>query len=338
MSSPLDLGAGFLAFPRGLLDWAPYRSLRAEGRQVVLVLLLRARFHPDEFWFAGQRIELQPGELIDSEEEIARVAGVSRKVVRTALDRLESGGLLVRRRVHPSGQCPHVISIKDYALLQFSGGAKGQREGQPEGQSGASVGPEAGPPKGPMLKKEEGEPRKFSSSPAARPADSPHAALVALLVRVYREQRGEDYAFHDGKDGAAVKWLLKASKGELDDVERRWRRALELGDRWPGCASIATLAGRWNELAPARIVSAAARAGAPRPVTRYWHEGMTPAQRAEFLAERTRIAPWLGDDAPAITVCDPQTGQSLAELEELVSRWRSRIEGAPPPHAAGSGA
>ena len=108
------------------------------------MLLLRANYAPGEFWFAGQRIPLEPGQLIDGEENIAKLAGVSRKVARTAIDRLTKGGFLDRRPAHPAGQCPYIITIKDYAHLLFNEPQEGPPNGQPQGDDGAKNGPTTG--------------------------------------------------------------------------------------------------------------------------------------------------------------------------------------------------
>jgi hypothetical protein len=106
-----------------------------------------------------------------------------------------------------------------------------------------------------------GEPLKLSPSPAAPAAgrrrkaegkepDPRHRPLQELLEATYRELKHVAYGFQ-GRDAKAVAELLRLSAGAIDDVEARWRRGLALGSKWPGCGSIAALAARWNDLAPA---------------------------------------------------------------------------------------
>jgi hypothetical protein len=103
----------------------------------------------------------------------------------------------------------------------------------------------------------------------------------------FAEARGAAYCHAGPKDAKAVASLLALGTqaagpdGAADEVRRRWRRALALGEKWPGCASLALLPGRWNEIGP----SPATRAGdqaAPDPV-------------AVAIAEAERTCPlWAG--------------------------------------------
>ncbi len=93
-----------------------------------------------------------------------------------------------------------------------------------------------------------------ASARVKRGPDAPnprHRPLQDRLEAVFREVRGSAYGFQGGKDAKAIANVLRWSDGDLDEVERRWRRGLELGGKWPGCATIAHLADKWNELAPA---------------------------------------------------------------------------------------
>ncbi len=152
--SLLDLDEGFLALPRRLCASPFFQSLRADERFLFVAMLLAARYaEGGEFWFAGKRIPLAPGQFIDSEETLAAAAGSTRKVVRTGLRKLLEAGLILRSRVHPAGQCPTVTTIVDYERIRYAGGEAGQRTGQRTGQEGASDGPADGPTNGPHKNK-----------------------------------------------------------------------------------------------------------------------------------------------------------------------------------------
>ena len=72
-------------------------------------------------------------------------------------------------------------------------------------------------------------------------------ALQAALEARYRDARGETYAHQGAKDTKALKRLVGlASDAEID---RRWRKGLSLGAKWPGCSTFAALACKWNDLA-----------------------------------------------------------------------------------------
>lgn len=82
---------------------------------------------------------------------------------------------------------------------------------------------------------------------AASPPPSLSRQASDLLVSVFREKTGTDYAWQGKKDGAALKALLAASRGDLAEIERRWRRAL--ADDWKGAHDVAGFASQWNKLA-----------------------------------------------------------------------------------------
>lgn len=72
-------------------------------------------------------------------------------------------------------------------------------------------------------------------------------AFVALrdrLVSVYEEVRKAKYAFQGAKDANAVKRLLEV--GDADDVEARWRKALNIPAGYLRANGIADFASKWN--------------------------------------------------------------------------------------------
>lgn len=266
----LDLGEGFLALPRRLCASSFFRSLRPDERSVLLEMLLAARYGDGgEFWFAGQRIPLAIGELIDSEEVLAKRAGTTRKVARTVIRKCITAGVITRRRAHPSGRCPHVITVVDYGRIRYAGGEAGPRNGQPTGQERANEGPANGPHQNKGNQGEPGNPGEptFALAPAAprgrgkaKKTDPLHKPLLDRLAAVFREVRGIEYRIvHGGKEGKAVTDLLVASSGDVAEVETRWRRGLSA--RFP-VHSFAALASRWNELG---AVSPHAKGATPTP-------------------------------------------------------------------------
>lgn len=147
MTSPslLDLDLGFLALPRRLCGSPLFESLRADERYVAVTMLLRARFAPGEFYFAGRRYPLTPGQFIDSEETIASAAGSTRKVVRSVLRKLSGAGVITRTRAHPAGQCPHVTTIVGYERIRLAADEAGPRTGHEGDVDRAKNGPADGP-------------------------------------------------------------------------------------------------------------------------------------------------------------------------------------------------
>lgn len=229
--SLLDLGEGFLALPRRLCASSLFTAMTAEQRMVTVTLLLRARFAPGEFYFGGKRYDLKPGQLIDSEETIAKAAGTTRKVVRTTYRVLITAGLIMRGEGQRTGQCPHVTTIVDYERIKHTGGEAGPQTGR----QGANSGPTAGQQGAPI---EQGETREplILASPSAPPRrakrgnegktdGSRHQSVIALFCRLWTELRGGTYQPAKGKDGAAVKQLLAYPEATDDEIERRMRVA-----------------------------------------------------------------------------------------------------------------
>jgi hypothetical protein len=246
--------------PRALLASSILDSLTAEGwRVALLVLLVLPKFREERFWFGPHPFTVQRGEIFCSEEEIAARAHVTRKVVRTVLRRLEAAHLVSRRKVHPSGQCPHIITVLDYELSQTlpSEGANGRANGG--AVDWASEGPEAGqrgaPVKPQVTEGEPQEPLNLSPSPTAPAAgrrrkgkveepDSRHHQLQERLEAAFLEVRGDKYGFQR-RDAKALTTILQLSAGDQAEAERRWRVGLgEVGFR--RCDAIHDLATKWN--------------------------------------------------------------------------------------------
>lgn len=62
---------------------------------------------------------------------------------------------------------------------------------------------------------------------------------------------GSPYGFNGKVDGPAIAEVLRLCSGDLDEAERRWRRALQLAlaERYPGTQQLAQLPRAWNALA-----------------------------------------------------------------------------------------
>lgn len=161
--------------PRAWRASEVYRALRtAEARHVAeLVLFDRPRFRDETCWFGGKPFIVRRGQLFDAEETIAELAGTSRKVVRTVLRILVTAGHITRERVHPSGQCPHVITVLDYELSQTlpTNGANGT----------AKEGPEAGQRRAPSEPQEPQEPQEPEAPAASASASLPLSPVVLSL-------------------------------------------------------------------------------------------------------------------------------------------------------------
>lgn len=144
-----DPAGGWFIQPRAWRASEVYKALRtAEARHVADVILFdRPRWQDEEHMFGTVKFTVRRGELFDSEESLAARAGTSRKVLRTVLEKLEKSGLIGRRKVHPAGQCPHVITVLHYDASQRLPGYRGPANGT---ANGTADGPADGPAKGPQ--------------------------------------------------------------------------------------------------------------------------------------------------------------------------------------------
>jgi hypothetical protein len=173
---------GFIKIHRRIMSWPLYRYMSGEQRIVVIHLVLLANWQPGDFWYAGHKVSIGRGELAHSLQAIAADAGVSVKVVRTAICRLKSDGFLTERYPLMSGRGPRIITIcnyDQYQTLDEIKGTKKARTGHARGTHGALI--------------EEGEEREevntsgeACASPPVPPSASP---FVTWLAATYPDIR-----------------------------------------------------------------------------------------------------------------------------------------------------
>lgn len=78
--------------------------------------------------------------------------------------------------------------------------------------------------------------------------------LSDLLVSIFKEVRGSQYAFQAAKDGDALKRLMKF--GSHEEISRRWRMALTHEKDFHRCHTIAAFSAKWNEYSAPQSPSA----------------------------------------------------------------------------------
>jgi hypothetical protein len=66
--------------------------------------------------------------------------------------------------------------------------------------------------------------------------------------------REGSYRWKGAADTRALQGLLASET--LDEVRKRWKRALQL-EKWPACSTVAELAAKWNNLAKVEVKFAA---------------------------------------------------------------------------------
>jgi hypothetical protein len=292
--SLLDLDEGFLALPRRLCASSFYRSLRPDERSVILEMLLAARYGDGgEFWFAGKRIPLAPGQFIDSEEQLAAVAGTSRKVARNVFKKCITAGVITRRQAHPSGRCPFVTTVLDYDRIRFAGGEAGPRKGQRTGPGWANEGPAKGPHQNKENHVQPGNPGNEKQEPPAaslpltagkkrkdEKAPSAFRKVQDALVAEFKAITGTPYLWGAAKDSEGLNRVLSYGREEILD---RWRRGLQKkGFDHVGTVAELCSAAKWNRLVPdadtikyRKLIAEAEADVAPRPT-----EPLVPGARA----------------------------------------------------------
>lgn len=313
-----DREGGYALFHRQIQSWSLWPALKAEHRAVWMLMVLNANWKDSTAWHGTQRIEVKRGQLLASEETIARMANTTRKIVRNTLAKLTLEGSISRETGPNSGQHPSLITIVNYEKFQ----TPFAEEGQQQGQGGARVGPGLGQGRAPSERR---------GKKGKEETEGRFAPLMARLVDVYAEVRGIKYAVVPA-DPPAVKRLM--GYGSDGEIEGRWRKALALGSKWPGTSTIAGLASRWNELAvDASPFSATAQPVDPGRMARLptWWERAGQARMDEFYRRRGEVAPWLDPSAPPNVTGRPGEGPGSwvvdGQLLRLVETTRGEVEG-----------
>jgi hypothetical protein len=263
---------GFRSIPYAME--AQLRALPIGQRSILISLAFDAAWEPVDIDVRGVRVRLDVGEAMIGYEALARDLRVSVGLVRRAIASGSRIGLITARRAIPKVGTPPDTPCDTYSGTPYGTPPTVVRFLRhreilwPTEKRGTPCDTPPGTPRdrgGDTIPVDQQSRRSVDTlpSPSARarsqrpkglaptlPSDGAHSALTERLCATFAEVKGVPYAFNGGRDGKAVADLLRLSKGDIDDVDRRWRRALSLGDRWPGCSEVAQLPGKWNTLAP----------------------------------------------------------------------------------------
>lgn len=104
----IDPSRGFVAFPRGLIDWEWY--LEPNTARLFFHLLLTSNWQKKQW----QGITIHPGELVTSQSQLAKQLGLSVMQVRTALEHLKSTGYITVK----TGAKYSLITLNNYDLIE----------------------------------------------------------------------------------------------------------------------------------------------------------------------------------------------------------------------------
>ena len=152
---------GFVLIHRAILNNPTFRDV---GEAMFFAfLVLKANWSPGERRYDERIYKLKRGELVLGERVLAREFNWTRKKVTSTLRRLETTGMITRKRGQHGGQRAPVITICNYSHYQDLGNFLNQGGGQ----DGAKV----GPPKK-EGKEEEGK-ETTSGKPLKAPSPSP---------------------------------------------------------------------------------------------------------------------------------------------------------------------
>jgi len=80
-----------------------------------------------------------------------------------------------------------------------------------------------------------------------REEPSRNRELSDALMAAYAEERGEPYGRWSEADGTALPRLVRRATTN-PPIVARWRKALRLGSRYPGCSTIAQFDSKWRDL------------------------------------------------------------------------------------------
>lgn len=308
----MEREGGFIVIHRRIESWPLYAHLRADQRHVVTTLLLMANWKDSELWTLRGPVSVKRGQLVASEYAIAERAGCGRQVVRTVIALLEREGFLARvpafsnPTANPANaRTPHLITITNYGRFQsvkddggnWANPAANQKPTQ--SQPRANLEPTPSEPEEPYEPEEPTgrgaaaapadaapehagtTPLLFASEPsrprarkrASSNADPRHAPFMAMFFRVFQEVRGQGYVISRA-DGPQLSLWLKGAPADVTaaEAEVRWRRALTLGSKWPGCSSISHFVGRWNDLAATPALTGRSMS-APTPADDFDRQG-----------------------------------------------------------------
>lgn len=107
---------GFISIPRAVLESVAWRSLTSKQRDVFMFLLINANFKSNQWTYADEDYNLDPGQLITSLPSIKSgcAKDVSIQNIRTALITLESAGLITAKSTNKN----RLVSITRWALYR----------------------------------------------------------------------------------------------------------------------------------------------------------------------------------------------------------------------------
>lgn len=107
---------GYIRLWRSIADSPVWTCSTANQKVVLITILLHVRWNSIRWDVLGKEFTIGPGEIFTSIRKLADMAGVTQRVVRTALDRFESVNFLTRKVTH-QGMLISVVNWDKYQGL-----------------------------------------------------------------------------------------------------------------------------------------------------------------------------------------------------------------------------
>jgi hypothetical protein len=224
--------SGFTGLPNELLALA-FAVLTVQQFRLLVGLFYEAEFKPDGSTTPDGRCHIGFGQELDSYATLAVRYGMSVHQIERALDRFKALGVDARR-ASPAATPPATPGATSPATIQH------RNTGTPNTYPlKLAARADASPLPVPVVK---------GTTAKTKRTDPRHHAVIALFCRLWRELRGGDDYVVNGRDGSALKQLLKSiPEADLAEVEKRIR--CYLADPWcmknGGLAHFCT---RWSGL------------------------------------------------------------------------------------------
>lgn len=235
---------GWIKLHRRLLEWEWYQD--SNTFRVFLHLLLTARYEDGH----SLGVPVSRGQVITGRRKLAGELGLSEKEIRTALDKLERTGEIVKKTANKFS----IITICNYIEYQHEEIVDGPAKGQQRAS------------KGPLIKKERSKEEIYTASGDALEVGVPvyrskKGKLLKGRVLIDFEKFWNAFAYRKGKAEAADAFLVSYRPDIVEEIiagakrEAQGRPALIAKNRTPIWAQGWLSNRRWEDEDSAGTVS-----------------------------------------------------------------------------------
>lgn len=132
------ISGGFILLARKLENSPLWLSLKATHRLVMMQLLIKAQWQDGEITRNGETLFLKRGQVATSLQQLVddiRESTTTVKVVRTAIDKMEADGFLVKDEAAQKSRRGLLLTLCNYDFYQNSDNYKGKAKGKAMGKA-----------------------------------------------------------------------------------------------------------------------------------------------------------------------------------------------------------